>query len=447
MFVILTIALVCILTASLVSLEDNPTLAQSSKKSRRKRDEETPRTFKFTGSDLTISKAGFPPDRPVFDLNGFRIKWAEDKEKNGWKEVNKYCSQKVTCKAAPHLLHLEGSNPPCSAFKEIFDLLRECDEKKVEKVHNWKNCHDLMLDHGFWRSVYKVEFEGRTLVIKATKGKHTHKPNNLLRHIREAKVLQLLKGNPYVVNSEAHCLNVDTHEFALITLFYPKGNLKWFVESGKLAELSVDELLDWSTQLARGVEAIHEVEGGPFVHADLQLRQVMIADDMSLKLNDFNRGKWIFRDEEGEACAYCGSKSKGKWRAPEEYSRGLLDEKLDIYSLGMMLYCLWNNVYAPYSRYSSEEVYELVPKGLRPTLPAHAPKGVQRVIKSCWKDDKAERPSARWVANELESLRSTLPAEVLSRPFIDCEFDLIAPPQTEFRPKTRKSRRKKKPRF
>jgi len=42
--------------------------------------------------------------------------------------------------------------------------------------------------------------------------------------------------------------------------------------------------------MARGVQAIHEVKGGPYVHADLHLGNFLIDDDGTVKLNDFNRG-------------------------------------------------------------------------------------------------------------------------------------------------------------
>jgi len=128
-------------------------------------------------------------------------------------------------------------------------------------------------------------------VVKAAKGEHLSRTTSLLRHHRESTLLQNLKGNPYIVNEVAHCLNVQSNEFVLITPFYRRGNLYKFVKSGKLSDLTMAELLVWSTQIARGVQAIHEVNGGPFVHADLTLLQVMIADDNTLKLNDFNRGK------------------------------------------------------------------------------------------------------------------------------------------------------------
>jgi len=439
--VVLTVALVCILTASLVSIEDVPMVAVTKKSRDRikhkswKKKEDPLRTYRFTDGALTVPKTGFPPENPTHDLNGFRINLVRDTDADGFSKMNKHCSQKMTCEVAPHLLELKASDPPCSAFEDIFDYLRECEEKRKLRIRNWKNCKDTILDSGFWRNVYKIDFEGKPIVIKALRGKHIHGVNNLLRHIREAKLLELLRGNPYVVNSVAHCYNVSTHEFALMTIYFPKGSLLYFVESGGLADLSVKELLDWTLQLARGVEAIHEVNGGPYVHADLQLRQVMIADDNTLKLNDFNRGKWIPHDEEGVGCAYCGSKSKGKWRAPEEYTRGVLDEKLDIYSMGMMIWALWSNTIEPFSSQQKEDVYEYVPKGMRPRLPEHAPERIQRVIQNCWEGEPAKRPSARWVANEIENIMSVLPAEVLERHFIDCEFDVIEQPKENFQRK------------
>jgi len=81
-------------------------------------------------------------------------------------------------------------------------------------------------------------------VVKSTKGEHLNRLTSLLRHVRESTLLQLLKGNQYVVNYEAHCINVETGEFALITPFYRRGNLKLFVEAGKLVDLTIDQLLD-----------------------------------------------------------------------------------------------------------------------------------------------------------------------------------------------------------
>merc|ERR1719397_411454 len=196
--VVLTIAMICVLTASLVSIEDIPMVPQTKKSRVRikhkswKKKEDPLRTYRFTDGALTIPKTGFPPENPTHDLNGFRINIMRQVDADGFVKVNKHCSHKSSCEIAPHLLELKASDPPCSAFEDIFDSLRECEEKRKMRIRNWKNCKDTILDSGFWRNVYKIDFEGKPIVIKAVRGKHIHGINNLLRHIREAKLLELL---------------------------------------------------------------------------------------------------------------------------------------------------------------------------------------------------------------------------------------------------------------
>jgi len=159
--------------------------------------------------------------------------------------------------------------------------------------------------------VYLVNFKGKDLVFKAMREEHLVRSNFALSHIREAMLLYLLKDNPYIVSHLAHCMNLQTSEFVLITKFFKKGSVEDLMERGGLRSFRVGEMLNWNIQMARGLQAIHEVKGGPFVHADLQLRQFLIDDDDTVKLNDFNRGTWSYRDNQSVVCSYCGPGSHG----------------------------------------------------------------------------------------------------------------------------------------
>jgi len=128
------------------------------------------------------------------------------------------------------------------------------------------------------------------LVFKAVKEEHVRKPRFLLSFIREAALLYLLGGNPYIVPHLAHCMNLYTNEFVLITKFFKNGSVEDFVRRGGLLSITVGKMLNWNIQMTRGVQAIHEVKGGPYVHADIHLGQFLIDDDDTVKLNDFNRG-------------------------------------------------------------------------------------------------------------------------------------------------------------
>jgi len=79
--------------------------------------------------------------------------------------------------------------------------------------------------------------------------------------------------------------------------------------------------------------------------------------------------------------------------------------------MGMILWSLWSNTRRPFIEYdmkSGSYVYENVPRGLRPDLPKNAPSKIQFIIERCWEHSPEERPSARWIVQQLELLRSTL---------------------------------------
>lgn len=85
-------------------------------------------------------------------------------------------------------------------------------------------------------------------------------------------------------------------------------------------ELSMGEIILMALQAARGIQALHEMPGGPVVHADLQPRQLLLDENGVVKVNDLNRCRFMARDASGEPCPFYISKGNGVWRSPEEYA-------------------------------------------------------------------------------------------------------------------------------
>jgi serine/threonine protein kinase len=91
--------------------------------------------------------------------------------------------------------------------------------------------------------------------------------------------------------------------------------------------------------VAKGVQAIHEMEGGPIIHADIVSTQFLVDKEGNTKLNDFNRCRFIaHKNTTGEACQVRIPSAPGSSRSPEEYAYVPLTEKMDIYSTGNVLY-------------------------------------------------------------------------------------------------------------
>jgi len=367
--------------------------------------------------ELVISERGYPNESPQYTLNGFHtstffsgigsiIKSLTGRKADDWIPINSYCNMRRACKVAPSLHELRVGELGCADIQVLVDEIQACRKKSADSV-----CTSKLLDAGFWREVYKAKLDdGRDVVLKMVKMKHTDNVRNLLRHFRESILLQNLAGNPYVVNELGHCI-LGGNEYVIVAPFY-EHNLEDVILSRSILHHSLDRLLRWTWEVAKGVEAMHGISGGPFVHADIQPRQFMIDNEDHVRTNDFNRGKFLPRDGD-VPCHFCGAKSKGRWRAPEEYTREPLNEKLDIFSMGMVFWSMFAGEKVM-EEIPKREVYDLIPGGYRPTMPKHMPQEFQEIVFACWQEEPSLRPSATEVARRIMRLRASLPGEDLA---------------------------------
>lgn len=131
-------------------------------------------------------------------------------------------------------------------------------------------------------------------------------------------------------------------------------------------DLTGKEKLVLALEMAEGIAVLHGYGGGPIVHDDIQLPQYLLNKEKTmLKINDFNRAEFMLFDETTQKyCRYRNGQGNGnvrvlfligrskeirqcshlllflQWRSPEEYKDGLLNEKIDIWSLGNNMYAL-----------------------------------------------------------------------------------------------------------
>lgn len=67
---------------------------------------------------------------------------------------------------------------------------------------------------------------------------------------------------------------------------------------------------------ARGLQALHEVEGGAIIHFDIKPQQMMLDAEGRLKINDLNMCKFVDADSDGNTCPLESPASKpGEWVA------------------------------------------------------------------------------------------------------------------------------------
>ena len=127
-----------------------------------------------------------------------------------------------------------------------------------------------------------------------------------------------------------------------------------------------------------------------FIHRDLAARNVLLGSDMTAKIADFGMSR-VSVDKN-----YYVAKSGQlpvRWTAPEALEHQRFSEKSDVWSFGILMYEIFTQGTLPYLGWNNSKVWVQVMSGYRLSRPMTCPQDVYDVMKSCWGDAAAGRPT------------------------------------------------------
>jgi len=255
------------------------------------------------------------------------------------------------------------------------------------------------IGEGYWRDVYAAEWNGKKIVIKYMKDEHELTQRNADRHMREAIGLAMLADNPNVVHFLGRC------NFDIATEWMPLSLDAIIFDTDKYPELPYAITLKLARDVARGVQAIHNLPGGALVHADIQARQFLLDYDGTVKINDLNRCRFQPHYPDGSQCPFYIYDHGGNWRSPEEYTRDSpLNEKLDVFSMALVIWSLMSRQEPFFEEKSYAEVHRLVRNGKRPAIDEQWPKEFGKLLEDLWEQKPSDRISAEEAANRLDEM-------------------------------------------
>jgi serine/threonine protein kinase/Tfp pilus assembly protein PilF len=237
----------------------------------------------------------------------------------------------------------------------------------------------------------------------------------------DQKRMQRFNQEAHAISSLNHPNIITIHEIEqdapvpYITTEYIEGiTLRDRMARGRM---KIEEALDVAIQTASALAAAHAKE---IVHRDIKPENVMLREDGYVKILDFGLAKLMEKQATSpeavtqvhtDAGAVIGT---ARYMSPEQ-ARGLeIDERTDIFSLGIVLYEMVAGK-SPFTGATNHEVVAAIlkeePLPLANFIP-HVPGRLQEVVNRALKKDRDERyQTAREMLEELRTLKQDLEFE------------------------------------
>jgi len=232
----------------------------------------------------------------------------------------------------------------------------------------------------------------------------------------------------------------NLHDQCMVFEYVEGRTLYYWLSNEKRFHLPINERFRIALEIAKGMEYLHDGNkngaGQPIIHRDLNPKNILIVSNgFRSKIYDIGLG-FSFRPFTLDTVTIAGDPA---YIAPEVFSfyfassqchlaassliRFYYDEKVDVWSYGMLLWSLFTelipfelreDVDMPFLRnhalrLQEEECYRPpIPAAWRDTFQDKSKqktmKRVEESIKKCWKTDPSKRPSFRDIVRELSVL-------------------------------------------
>jgi DNA-binding response OmpR family regulator len=186
------------------------------------------------------------------------------------------------------------------------------------------------LGSGSTASVYLMEEQRHERLVVAKVFRDV--PDQVERHaplqrfLREYEIISAIR-HPNVVR--IHNLGIDDEMAFIVMEYFGGGHLGERLAAG----MPMREALGYLAQIAAALEAIHTVG---VLHRDLKPANIMLREDGSLALIDFGVAK--LRDSAAELTRVGEVFGTPYYMSPEQGDGAPVDERADLYSLGVVLH-------------------------------------------------------------------------------------------------------------
>ncbi|ELU17691.1 hypothetical protein CAPTEDRAFT_165760 [Capitella teleta] len=253
--------------------------------------------------------------------------------------------------------------------------------------------HKEVLGRGFYGQAVKVEHKlsGEVMVLKELHLLSEEAHNSFLK---EVSVLRSL-DHPNVLRFLG-VLFKDKH-VQLLTEFVSGGTLHERLLDMK-QEISWRQRVQWAEHIANGMAYLHS---NSIIHRDLNSHNCLLQDDSTLVVADFGLAHLSKRGRRKKRYTVVGSPY---WMAPEMMNGKLYDEKVDVFSFGIVVCELIGRILADPDFLPRNSDFSLDRHEFHSKFCAECPPPLFKVAVMCCQMISEDRPSFDEVHEWMQSL-------------------------------------------
>jgi eukaryotic-like serine/threonine-protein kinase len=252
---------------------------------------------------------------------------------------------------------------------------------------------------------------GRKIALKLISPEFASDARRVHRFKQEARAISALNHPNICI---VHETGVTEHNRHFIAMEYIQGStVRERLSRG--GGFSVVEAVDVALQVADALASAH---AAGIVHRDIKPENIMLRPDGYVKVLDFGLAKLVHLLPEQQRHADSSNMLTDtgtlmgtvKYMSPEQLRDVSVDERTDIWSLGVVLYEMLTNS-TPFEASTSNDTVALILSGQAPPLrfPSEIPKRLQEVVKRALEKNRADRyQTVTKLAAELHSVQREL---------------------------------------
>ncbi|MFP4460157.1 MAG: tetratricopeptide repeat protein [Candidatus Zixiibacteriota bacterium] len=223
----------------------------------------------------------------------------------------------------------------------------------------------------------------RPVAIKQLSTRLSSNPHFIARFEKEAISLGIL-SNENIVG--ALDFGKTDNAYYIVMEFIDGIDLKILLEAKKLLDPNTSMTI--LEQIARGLSYAHEKN---ILHRDIKPANIILSRDGVIKITDF--GLCQFVDDSDDLTLAGTVMGTPRYMSPEQAMGAELDERSDIYSLGLLFYELLTGEFAIHG-FSTRELLNQQINGSGPDfkeLPKNVHRKIKKIIKKCVIKDSKKR--------------------------------------------------------